>query len=162
MRPGRYLAAGLALAALAAGVLMFINSRSRPRLEGKILQVRSVATDTRANVVILDVRITNPGRALFMVRDVIVVIEDATGVPLEADAAAEPDIDRLLGYYKMLGPRYNPALKSRERIAPGETKDYTIAGAFALTEQELAQRRSLRVRLVDVDGAVVEIGPQKR
>lgn len=162
MKPGRYLAAGLALVALIAGVLMFINSRSRPRLEGSILQMRNVATDTRANVVILDVRITNPGRALFMVRDVIVVIEDATGVPLEADAAAEPDIDRLLGYYKMLGPRYNPTLKSRQRIAPGETKDYTIAGAFAITEQELAQRRSLRVRLVDVDGATVEIGPPRR
>lgn len=162
MRPGRFLAAGLAIVALIAGILMFINSRNRPRLEGSILQVRNVATDTRANVVILDVRITNPGRVMFMVRDVIVVIEDAAGVPLEADAAAEPDIDRLLGYYKMVGPRYNPTLKTRERIAPGETKDYTIAGAFALTEQELARRRSLRVRLVDVDGAAVEIGSARR
>jgi hypothetical protein len=162
VRPGKYLAAGLALAALIAAILVFINSTGRPRLEGSILQMRNVATDTRANVVILDVRITNPGRALFMVRDVIVVIVDAAGVPLEADAAAEPDIDRLLAYHKMLGPRYNPTLKSRERIAPGETKDYTVAGAFALTEQELAQRRSLRLRLVDVDGAAVEIGPPRR
>lgn len=160
MNTGRFLAAGLALAALVAGIFMFLNSRNRPRLDGAILNVRHVATDTKANVVILDVRISNPGRALFMVRDVVVVIEDAQGVLLEADAAAEPDIDRLLGYFKMLGPRYNPTLKSRERIAPGETRDFTIAGAFAVTEQELAQRRSLSVRVVDVDGAAVEIRPK--
>ena len=158
----RYLAAGLAVAALVAGVLVFLNTQNTPKLDGRILKVRSVATDTRANVVILDVRISNPGRAQFMVRDVTVVIENAEGVLLEADAAAEADIDRLLSYHKFLGPRYNPTLKSRERINAGETHDYTIAGAFAVTEQELAQRKGLWVRVTDVDGAAVEIGRPRR
>ncbi|MCL4795876.1 MAG: hypothetical protein KJZ84_15050 [Bryobacteraceae bacterium] len=162
MTPGRYIAIGLALATALAGLWLMLSGRTVARLDGGILQVRSVATDTRAQVVILDVRVSNPGRALFMVKSVSVLIEDAEGTLLEAEAAAEPDIDRLLDYHKLLGPRYNPTLKSRQRIEPGQTSDYTIAGAFLLTEAELAQRRSLRVRIVDVDGAQADLGMQKR
>ncbi len=158
MTPGRAIAVGLALATALVGLWLMMSGRSLARLDGGILQVRSVATDTRAQVVILDVRVSNPGRALFMVKSVSVLIEDAEGTLLEAEAAPEPDIDRLLDYHKMLGPRYNPTLKSRQRLDPGHKADYTIAGAFALTESELAGRRSLRVRIVDVDGAVADIG----
>jgi hypothetical protein len=160
--PGRYIAVGLALATALVGLWLMLSGRSVARLDGGILQVRQVATDTRALVVILDVRVTNPGRAMFMVKNVSVLIEDAEGTLLEADAAAEPDIDRLLDYHKLLGPRYNPTLKSRQQINPGQTADYTMAGAFLLTEDEFAQRRSLRVRILDVDGAQVDLGPVKR
>lgn len=162
MTLGRYIAIGLALTAALAGVFFFLNSRNIPRLEGSILQVRNVATDSRANVVLLDVRIANPGRTLFMVREASVLIQTASGELLEAPAAPEPDIDRLLGYYKLLGPRYNPTLKARQRLEPGSKADFTIAGAFSLTEEEFAARRSLRVRITDVDGAVVDLGPPAR
>lgn len=161
MTLGRYIAIGLTLVTALVGIVLFVNSRTLARLEGNIVQVRSVATDTRANVVILEVRMTNPGRTLFMVKEVSVLIETADGQLLEAEAAPEPDIDRLLSYHKLIGPRYNPTLKSRQRIDPGVTGDYTIAGAFALTEEELASRKALRVKITDVDGAVVEIGQRR-
>jgi hypothetical protein len=159
MNPSRFIAAGLAITALIAGVFFWLNSRNTARLEGGILNIRSIATDTRALVVILDTRVNNPGRALFMVRDVSVLIEDSNGTLLEAEAAPEPDIDRLLDYHKTLGPRYNPTLKSRTRLDPGHTADYTIAGAFLLTEAEFAARRALRVKITDVDGAQIELAP---
>jgi hypothetical protein len=161
MTPGRYIAIGLALVTALVGIVLLINSGSVARLEGDILQVRSVATDTRAVVVIMDARITNPGRTLFMVKDVSVLIETADNQLLEAESAPEPDIDRLLNYHKLAGPRYNPTLKSRQRIDPGVTNDYTIAAAFALTEEELASRRALRIKIADVDGAIAEIVPRR-
>ncbi len=151
------IALGLAAAALLVGLAVYLNRGSQTRLEGSILKVRTIATDDAASIVVVDFRLKNPARALFVVRDVTVEATAADGKKLEGVTVSEPDLDRVLGYYPLTGPRFNPVLKARERLRGGETADRTIAASFGVSEKELLQRRGLVVRILDVDGAVAEI-----
>jgi hypothetical protein len=152
------MAMGLAAAGLLVGLGVWLNRGSQTRLEGSILKVRTIATDEAASIAVLDVRIKNPARALFLVREVRLEVTGADGKKQEGITVSEPDLDRVLGYYPLAGPRFNPVLKARERLRGGETVDRTIAASFNVSERELMARRALVVRILDADGAVAEIG----
>lgn len=151
------LALGLLAAALLVGVGLWLNRGSQTRLAGAILKVRTIATDEAAAIVVLDARIGNPARALFLVREVTVEVTLAGGRKLEGTTVPELDLDRVLSYYPLTGPRFNPVLKAREKLRAAQTADRTIAASFAVSEKELLARRALVVRIVDADGAVAEI-----
>lgn len=148
---------GLAGAALVVGLGVYLNRGSQTRLEGTVLKVRTISTGDASSIAVVDFRLTNPARALFLVREVTVEATTAGGKKLEGMTASEPDLDRVLGYYPLTGPRFNPVLKARERLRAGQTVDRTIAASFDVSEKELLSRRRLAVRIVDADGAVAEI-----
>jgi len=50
----------------------------------------------------------------------------------------------------------------RTRIEPHQSLDRMLAVRFEVPEEAVEQRRTLRVRITDVDGAVSEIGEQRR
>lgn len=153
----KYLGLGLAAAALLAGLFFFANRGSQVRLEGSIVKVRTIATDTNSSLIILEIRLKNPARTRFVIDSVEVEVTPPGGPPVTGRPIAEADLDRALDYYKTAGPRYNPMLKLRDRMAADEAGDKTVAAGFALPETALQNRRALLVRLVDVDGAVTEI-----
>jgi hypothetical protein len=95
------------------------------------------------------------------VREVKILLIDSGGLQHEADPVAEVDLDRVLDYYKLTGPRYNPTLKMRERFAGGETQDRTVAASFPVSEGLLASRRALVIRIEDADGVKVEIAEKR-
>jgi hypothetical protein len=153
----RGIAIGLAAAALLVGLAVWLNSGSQARLEGSVLKVRTIATDEAASIAVVDFRLSNPARALFQVKQAEVVVTTASGTVVEGKAVVEMDLDRVLSYYPMTGPRFNPVLRTRERIRQGETLDRTAAGSFAIPEKDLVERRGLAIRIQDADGAVTEI-----
>lgn len=155
------LALGLSLGLLGAGLVvgfaLWLNRGSQTRLEGTILKVRTVSTDTSSSIAVIDLRVKNPARALFLVREVTVEAATGAGKVVQGVTVSEPDLDRVLAYYPATGPRFNPVLKARDRLREGETVDRTIAASFPLSEGDLAARRSLAVKILDADGALVEI-----
>lgn len=158
----RWSAAGLLIVAALAGAAYWWNRASQARLEGKILKVRTFATGDESSMVVLDVRITNPARVLFQVKEVEVAavtsgLDRAPGL-----VAAERDLDRVLTYYPLAGARYSPVLKFRERIRAGETVDRTIAASFAMPLGGLESRKRLEISIQDADGAVVTVGEERR
>ncbi|MBI4889544.1 MAG: hypothetical protein HY821_02895 [Acidobacteria bacterium] len=153
----KLLLAGMAAGLVIVGIGLLLNRGSQVRLDGSVLKVRTVATDTSASVLVVDLRLKNPARALFWVKEVTVSIVDASGKLVEGQTVAEPDLDRVLTYYPLTGPRYNPTLKVRDKIRRDESCDRTVAAAFAVGEKEVLGRRKLVVRIVDADGVVVEI-----
>lgn len=147
--------AGLAAAGLLAAAAYWLNLGSQARLEVRWLKVRTIATGPESSLAIFDLRIHNPSRVLFQVKEVEAALVGPGGARQDGLVAAERDLDRALSYYPLAGPRYNPVLKFRERIRGGETVDRTVAASFALPVEALESRQSFEIRIQDADGEIV-------
>ncbi|MCX7604993.1 MAG: hypothetical protein N2036_13030 [Bryobacteraceae bacterium] len=147
--------AGLGVAALLAAIGYWLNLGSQARLEVRWLKVRTLSTGPESSLAVFDLRIHNPSRVLFQVKEVEAAVVDAGSARHDGLVAAEPDLDRALGYYPVAGPRYSPVLRFRERIRPGETVDRTVAASFAVPVLVLDSRRTFELRIQDADGGVV-------
>jgi hypothetical protein len=152
-----YLLPGLAVIALVVALSLWSNRGAQVRLESRILKTRLVATEEKAAVAILEVRIENPANIRFVVRALDFFVIDARGRETPGMVVAQVDLDRVLDYYKDAGPRYNPVLVFQQALAPRSTSDRTLAAQFPFSASDLDARRAWRIRIEDVDGAVVEI-----
>ena len=146
----------MVVAAAVLGVLYW-NRGAHLELEGSILKVRTLATDSLNSVVIIDFRFVNSADYPFVVRKVDVSMEEASGTVVYSVPVADVDAGRLFQYYPVLGQKYNPSLMMHNRIAPRQALDRMIAAAFALPEEKVRGRKTVRVRIEDVDGAVSEL-----
>lgn len=153
----KYIFIGLGLSLLIGGIGYLLNTASQVRLDGKILKVRTVPASEAASLAIVDFRVSNPSGVLFQLKELTVVVTTATGQVVEGLPVAQMDLDRVLDYYKVLGPRYTEMLKARDRIRPKTEVDRTAAASLNIPERALQGRKSLVLRLQDADGAVIEI-----
>lgn len=147
--------AGLVVAAALTGIAYRLNRGWQARLEVQWLKVRTIPTGPESSLAVFDLRIHNPSRVLFQVKEVEAAVVDAGGMRQEGMVAAQTDLDRVLGYYPLAGPRYSPVLKFRERIRAGETVDRTVAASFSVPVGALKSRRRFELRIQDADGAMV-------
>ena len=152
-----YLLVGIVAASALVGVLLYWNRGAHIELKGSIQKVRTLATDPSSAVVFVDFRFVNPADYPFVVRKVEVTMEDSSGKSIEGTSVADVDAKRLFQYYPAIGPKYNPSLLMNDRIAPRQTLDRMIAAQFMLAEEKVQARKSLRIRIEDVDGAVSEM-----
>ena len=157
----RYTLVGLVVVALVAGIVYWSNRGSQVRLGGQIVRVRTLATSDSSSVLIAEVRIENPARVPFIVREVRLSMTNAKGLPVAADPIAQGDLDRLLGYFPAEGPRYNETLKVKSKIGGGSRADWTVPASFRLPQSELDARRSFSVDIEDVDGVVVTVAERR-
>jgi hypothetical protein len=153
----KFLAIGVAGAAILAGFGLLLNRGSQVRLEGSVLKVRTIATDDNASIAVVDFRVSNPAKALFMVSELKLEVTTADGRRLEGMTVAQMDLDRVLEYNKLAGPRFNETLKERDRLRGGTTEDRTAAASFEISEKQLQARSRLVLKIRDADGVLVEI-----
>ncbi|MBA3972996.1 MAG: hypothetical protein C0504_02110 [Candidatus Solibacter sp.] len=153
----RYTLIGLLLVALMAGIVFWSNMGSQVRLSAEVLSVRTLATSESSALLIAEVRITNPARVPFVLREVRVSAVESSGGAITGDPVAQGDLDRVLGYFPAGGPRYNETLKVRSRIAGNSQADWTIPASFALSQMDLDARRGLEIEIEDVDGVRVRV-----
>lgn len=152
-----FLLVGVAAASALVGVLLYWNRGAHIELKGSIQKVRTLASDESSAVVIADFRFVNPADYPFVVRKVDVFLEDAAGQTLEGMVVSDIDAKRLFEYYPALGQKYNPSLVMNAKIAPHASLDRMIAAQFKIAETKAQARKSLCIRVEDVDGAVSEI-----
>jgi hypothetical protein len=148
-------AAGLAVVAVIAAIGYWLSLGSQARLDVQWLKVRTLATGPESSLAVFDIRIHNPSRVLFQVKEVEVAVIGASGERHEGLVAAQTDLDRVLGYFPLAGPRHNPVLMFRERIRGGETVDRTVAASFSIPVQVLESRQGFELHIQDADGAVI-------
>jgi len=152
-----FVAVGALLAGLVVAFTLFVQRGAHIELEGAIQKVRTLSVEAASTIAVLDFRFVNGSNYMFIVRDVAVSLEDRQGDLLEGAVVSEVDAQRLFQYYPVLGQKYNPSLLARTRIQPRESMDRMLAVRFEVSEKEFKQRKGLKIRVEEVDGAVSEI-----
>lgn len=147
----------MVIAAALVAAVFWVQRGAHLELEGSILKVRTLAVEQAGSIAVADFRFVNSSNYPFIVREVTVSLEDAGGRTFEGMVIAEGDARRLFEYYGVLGQKYNESLVMRTRIAAHQSMDRMIAARFEVSEKQLQQRKRLRIRVEDVDGAVSEI-----
>ena len=153
-----FLAVGLAVVGGLIFTMLTATQGAHLRLEGKILKVRVLALPgSAASIVIVDFRVTNPSNVPFVVNSVTLHLEPAAGDAADGTTISKSDIENIFRYQKLLGPKYNDTLSLQDRIAPHKTADLMAGARFELPESAVNSRKSIRVRIEDVDSASAEI-----
>lgn len=145
-------AGGLVLLGLAAYGVLYVNKDSHVVLEGSIQQVRTLALEDSASFLVADFRVTNPSGYPFVVREVKLIVDG-----VEGQAVADRDAKRLFDYYKAIGPKFNDSLKPRDKVTAKQTVDRMVSARFEVPEAKLKDRKSLVIRIEEVDGLVNEL-----
>jgi len=150
---------GLGLVALAIAVAAVFYTQRGAHIEvtGKFLKVRTAPLDEHSSVAVIDFRVTNPADYPFVVRDITVVLEDGSGKQSDGMTISASDAERLFAGVPLLGQKYNPALTLRDKIPPHATTDRMVAVRFEMPDTDLDKRKSLLIRIDEVDGASSEI-----
>jgi len=152
-----FLAVGLAVVGIVIAVVWFGTKSSHLELDGKILKVRTLALGKDASLVVIDFRVTNPSAVPFVVRDVALKLTPSSGPEVDGSPASKTDIDRVFEAEKLIGPHFNDVLSLQDRIPPNKTLDRMTGARFEVPEPEVDRRKSLVLRLEDVDGAIAEL-----
>jgi hypothetical protein len=153
-----FLVAGLAVVGGLIFTMLTATQGAHLRLEGKILKVRVLALPGRAaSIVVVDFRVTNPSNVPFVVNSVTLHIEPATGDGADGTTISKSDIENIFRYEKLLGPKYNDTLSLQDRIPPHKISDLMTGARFEVPEAVVNGRKSIRLRIEDVDGATAEI-----
>jgi len=152
-----YVGIGVFAVAVLVAAIVYIQRGAHLELRGSIQKVRTLATDDSSAVAVIDFRFVNPSDYRFVVRKVEVSLEDKQGRVLEGAVASEVDAKRLFEAYPVLGQKYNETLLMRTKVGPRESMDRMVAARFEIPEKLLQERKQLRIRVEDVDGAVSEI-----
>jgi hypothetical protein len=145
-----------AVGAIIAGTLWFTRKNTLA-VGGRIVKVRTHAVDADNTIAVLDFRISNQSALLMKVREAEVVLIPANGPEVRGETVSEMDAVRLFDYFKDLGQKYNPSLLINDKIAPGQTIDRMLASSFKVPQSQFENRKAIRLRILDVDGATVEL-----
>lgn len=157
------IAGGIALLVVIAaiGSILFSTRKNRLELTGEFLKVRSHQVEPDRTIALVDVRLTNPSTQQFVVREIEVFVQGPDGESTSAGVFSEPEIRRMVDYYKVLGEKHNPGLLQRDQINPGETIDRTIGISVPMSDARFANRKALRIVAHDVDRKSTEIVEQR-
>lgn len=90
-----FLGIGIVIVAIIIGGTLFTQRGAHLTLEGKILKVRTMPSDEKSAIVVVDFRVTNGAKTPFMVKDAIVKIIGADGSEVEGATIARSDMDRI-------------------------------------------------------------------
>jgi hypothetical protein len=149
---------GLVVVAIVIAWVFYIQRGAHIGLSGSIQKTRTLALDTNSSAAIVDFRFQNPSDYQFLVRTVQVFVTLPDGRELEGQHISDVDVRRLFEYYPLqLGQKYNDSLVMRTKIGPRQAMDRMTSARFDVPEKQLQERKQLRVRIEEVDGAVSEI-----
>ena len=157
------IAGAIAVVAVVAVVSTILVSTRKNHLElkGEILKVRSHQLDTEHTLALIDVRLQNPSTQQFLVKEVEVYVTDPRGKQVQAELFSEPDSQRFVDYYPVLGKKYNQGLIQRDKINPAQTVDRTVSVSAPLPDAQFELRKNIRIRVHDADGTTVEVSEHK-
>ncbi|MDP9115151.1 MAG: hypothetical protein M3O20_15895 [Acidobacteriota bacterium] len=151
-----FLVLGLAVVGALIFTMFTTTEGAHLRLEGKILKVRVLPLGGDASLVVLDFRASNPSNVPFVVNSVTLYLQPPSGEAVEGRTASKNNIENIFKYEKLLGPKYNAILSLQDRVAPHQTADLMAGARFELPESGINARKTIRLRLEDVDGAMAE------
>lgn len=152
-----FLGIGLAVVAAAIVLTLIGTKGSHLELDGKILKVRVLSLNPNASIVVVDFRAKNPSDLVFVVKNVTMTLQPAAGDPVDGTSISKFDVENVFKYEKLLGDKYNDVLSIRDKISPRQTADRMVGARFELGESAIDTRKSIKLQIEDMDGAMAEI-----
>ncbi len=156
-----FLAIGLAI----AGALTFSfyeGTKDRAlAVNGEILKVRTTEISPRNTFMSADFRIRNTSGIDFMLKDATLFVTLADGKEKEGETTSRDDIDKIIKYFPVAGPKFNQVLIVRDRVPANVSIDRMVGATFSLSDQELTARKSVRLHLTDLDGKEFDLFERK-
>lgn len=152
-----FLGVGLVVVAIGLGFVFLGTEKNHLELTGQILKVRVLSLDPHASFVVADFRVKNPSGIDFVVKDVQLTLDPASGDPVQGTVTSKSEIDTIFQYQKLIGPKFNSVLSLRDTVKAGKTADFMVAARFELSEQAIQARKALHLHLEDLDGPVAEL-----
>lgn len=152
-----FLGVGVAVVAAIIGFAFISTKSAHLELKGSILKVRVLALNPNASLVVVDFRVTNPSGVPFVLRDVTLKLDPASGDSRDGSPVSKSDVDNVFKYEKLLGSRFNDVLSLQDTVPPGRTLDRMAAARFEVPESAINNRRAIRLHLEDVDGTEAEL-----
>jgi hypothetical protein len=148
---------GIAVVAVGVVGVLYMQRGAHLELKGSVAKVRTLAMDEASSVAIADFKFVNSSNVTFVVKEVLVSIEDKDGKTVEGSTISELDAGRLFQYYPQLGQKFNDTLLMKNKLPPGQSMDRMIAARFEIPEPALQARKNLIIKIVDLDGAISEL-----
>lgn len=148
---------GLSIVAALVASLFTLNQKKKLRLEGSVAKVRTAALSGTRSVAVVDFRAVNPSKFRFVVDTIAVDAVLANGETVQGQFVSEGDAKQLFTALPELGEKRADSLVIRQNIGPGESTERMTAAAFSVPLADLDARKSLTVRIHDLDGAVARI-----
>ena len=136
---------------------LFVSRGSHLELTGEIRKARTAALSPTRSVIVLDFRAFNPADYPFVIKTVEVEVTLAGGKKEIGQFVPEVDAKQLFPALPALGDKLAVSIATGEKIAKKQTVERMAAASFQFPEAELADRKSVVVRLHDVDGPVSEL-----
>lgn len=151
-----FLAVGLVIVAGAVALIWSGTKGAHLELNGKIINVRSIALDNGMQLVAVDFRVSNPSDIPFVLREVSMTLETA-GQPLKGLEVSRGDVDTMFRNHPLLGGRDNDVLATGDTIAGGKSLYRMAEASFETTAAALRSRNGLTIHMEDVDGAEFDL-----
>jgi len=151
------LGVGMVVVLIAVGIVLFLQRGAHIELKGAILKVRTLAMSEHSSIAAVDFRFANPSSYPFVVRTVDVSETGSAGDDHPGSPVSEVDAKRLFQFYPVLGQKFNDSLLMGDKIAGRTTQDRMIVARFEIPVAQLDARKSLTIRIEDVDGPVSEL-----
>jgi hypothetical protein len=152
-----FIGIGIVIVAIALGITLYGTKGAHLSLTGTVLKVRTLGTDDKNSIAVVDFRVVNESKQNFVVQDATVTVTTADGKEVEGAPIARQDVNRVLDYYKILGPKYNETLIVRDKVGGGQKMDRMVAVAIPLPAEDLDKRKALKLQLHDVDGPTFDL-----
>jgi hypothetical protein len=152
-----FIGIGIVIVAIALGITLYGTKGAHLSLTGTVLKVRTLGTDDKNSIALVDFRVNNESNQNFVVQDATVTVTTADGKEVEGIPIARQDVNRVLDYHKILGPKYNETLIIRDKVGAGQRMDRMVAVAIPLPAEDLEKRKALTLHLHDVDGPTFDL-----
>jgi hypothetical protein len=138
------------------------TSDMRLQLTGEVLKVRSLALTPESTLILLDYRVKNDSDVTFILKEDTIFWTGEDGKEREATHVTRPDVDRILQHLHEAGPKYNEMLVMREKVTGKAMLDRMSAGVIQVPDAEFSKRKSVKLRLIDLDGQTFEFLERKK
>ena len=130
-------------------------------VNGEILKVRTIELSPHNICVMTDFRIRNTSSILFMLKEATIFIVLADGKEKEGHTLARSEAEDVFKFMPLVGPKYNQVLVMRDKVPGKVSIDRMTAATFALEEKDPIERKSVRLRLTDMEGKEFDLMERK-
>lgn len=124
---------------------------------GAIGKVRTIGASDDLTYMVVDFNVKNDSDRDMIVHSIEGEVDTADGGMLTASPVAASDVDSAFKSYPVLGDRYNPVLKDRDKIPAHSMLDRMVGLRIDAPLAKVDARKQVILRVEDITGPVLEL-----